>query len=168
MVFLDETGTHLGFTRLFARALRGQRAIGSAPRNRGKTLSLISSMSLEGIKADFVIEGGVSGDVFVTYVRKVLLKCLKPGQVVVMDNLAAHHRVEVTQLIEWIGCEVLFLPSYSPDFNPIEHFFSWLKTFLRGLAARNRDVLVQGIVRARRMVSSDLIFGWFTGCGYTL
>ncbi len=121
LVFLDETGTHLGFTRLFARALRGERAVGSVPRNRGKTLSLISTMSLEGIKADFVVEGGVSGDVFVTYVRKVLLKCLKPGQVVVMDNLAAHHQREVIELIEGIGCEVLFLPSYSPDFNPSDH-----------------------------------------------
>ena len=112
-MFVDESGTHTAFTRLYARALRGERAFGSAPRSRGQIQTLIAALSLKGVIADFVIEGGTSGDVFVAFVEQVLVPNLKAGSVVVLDNLGAHKRVEVRALIEAAGCELVFLPSYS-------------------------------------------------------
>jgi transposase len=166
LVFIDETGTHTAFTRLYARALRGKRAYGDAPRNRGQTQTLIAALSNDGLIADMVIAGGTSGDVFVAFVREVLVANLKAGQVVVLDNLAAHKRAEVRALIEAVDCQLVFLPSYSPDFNPIEGFFSWLKERLRAQGARCVEGLLAGMARAREAVSSVLVRGWFTGCGY--
>lgn len=166
MVFVDESGTHTAFTRLYARALRGERAFGSPPRSRGHIQTLIAALSLNGVIADFVIEGGTSGDVFVAFVEQVLVPCLKVGSVVVLDNLGAHKRGEVRALIEAVGCELVFLPSYSPDFNPIECLFAWLKARLRSLKARSVGALLDGIGAAHRVVSSVLARGWFAGCGY--
>ena len=166
LVFLDETGTHLGFTRLFARAARGERAIGRTARNRGGTLTLIAALSLEGVVADMVIDGNVNGDVFVAFVQQVLVPCLKVGQVVVLDNLASHRRSEVKMLVNEAGCELVFLPSYSPDFNPIEFVFSWLKDRLRSVEARVRGELIGWIGRVVRGVSVGLALAWFLGCGY--
>lgn len=166
MVFVDESGTHTAFTRLYARALRGERAFGSPPRSRGHIQTLIAALSLNGVIADFVIEGGTSGDVFVAFVEQVLVPCLKVGSVVVLDNLGAHKRGEVRALIEAAGCELVFLPSYSPDFNPIECLFAWLKARLRSLKARSVGALLDGIGAAHRVVSSVLARGWFAGCGY--
>jgi transposase len=165
-VFIDETGTHIGMTRLYARAVRGELAVGVAPRNRGSTLTLISALSLEGIQADMVIDGAVNGDIFVAFVQHVLVPTLKPGQVVIMDRLSAHKRAEVRELIQAAGCELCLLPSYSPDLNPIEFAFAWLKAFLRSLGARSRAALVVGIARADRLISGVLAGAWFAGCGY--
>ncbi len=166
LVFVDETGTHTAFTRLYARAIRGQRAYGIAPKQRGQTQTLIGAISLEGVIADMVIAGGTSGDVFVAFVQEVLVPNLKQGQVVVLDNLAAHKRAEVKALIVEAGCSLVFLPAYSPDFNPIESLFSWLKQKLRSLAARRVDELLVGIGLVHELVSSVLVRGWFAGCGY--
>ena len=168
LVFVDETGTHTAFTRLYARALRGQRAYGDVPKNRGQTQTLIAAISLEGVVADMVIAGGTSGDVFVAFVQEVLVPNLRVGQVVVMDNLAAHKRAEVKALIVEAECRLVFLPSYSPDFNPIESLFSWLKQKLRSLAARCVDALLTGIGLAHTLVSGVLVRGWFAGCGYSV
>jgi transposase len=165
-VFVDESGTHTAFTRLYARALRGERAYGSAPRSRGRIQTLIAAVSLEGIVADFVIEGGTSGDVFVAFIEQVLVPSLQRGSVVVLDNLGAHKRSEVRGLIEAAGCELVFLPSYSPDFNPIESLFAWLKARLRSTKARSVEALLDGIAAAHSLVSSVLMRGWFVGCGY--
>ena len=166
LVFVDESGTHTAFTRLYARAMRGERAFGSAPRSRGRIQTLIAASSLSGVIADFVIEGGTSGDVFVAFVEQVLVPSLKVGSVVVLDNLGAHKRPEVKVLIEAAGCELVFLPAYSPDFNPIESLFAWLKVRLRSLRARSVEALLDGIGGANRVESSVLARGWFTGCGY--
>ena len=166
LVFVDESGTHTAFTRLYARAMRGERAFGSAPRSRGRIQTLIAASSLSGVIADFVIEGGTSGDVFVAFVEQVLVPSLKVGSVVVLDNLGAHKRPEVKVLIEAAGCELVFLPAYSPDFNPIESLFAWLKVRLRSLRARSVEALLDGIGVAHRVESSVLARGWFTGCGY--
>ena len=165
-VFIDETGTHIGMTRLYARAIRGEQAVGIAPRNRGTTLTLISALSPDGIQADMVIDGAVNGDIFVAFVKQLLVPTLKPGQVVIMDRLSAHKRVEVRELIEAAGCELCLLPSYSPDLNPIEFAFAWLKAFLRSLSARSRAGVIAGIARADRLISGVLAGGWFAGCGY--
>lgn len=168
LVFVDETGTHTAFARLYARALRGERAYGDVPKNRGQTQTLIAAISLEGVIADMVIAGGTSGDVFVAFVQEGLVPNLRQGQVVVMDNLAAHKRAEVKALIEEAKCRLVFLPSYSPDFNPIESLFSWLKQRLRSLAARSVDALLAGIGLAHTLVSDVLVRGWFAGCGYSV
>ena len=127
---------------------------------------MIAALSSNGVIADFVIEGGTSGDVFVAFVEQVLVPSLSVGSVVVLDNLGAHKRPEVKVLIEAAGCELVFLPAYSPDFNPIESLFAWLKARLRSLKARSVEALLDGIGVAHRVVSSVLARGWFTGCGY--
>lgn len=165
-VFIDETGTHIGMTRLYARALRGERAVGIAPRNRGASLTLISALAPDGIQADMVIDGAVTGDVFVAFVQHCLVPTLNSGQVVIMDRLGAHRRAEVRALIETVGCELWLLPAYSPDFNPIEFAFSWLKDFLRSVGARSRSEVVAGIACADRVISGVEAGGWFAGCGY--
>ena len=165
-VFVDETGTHIGMTRLYARAVRGEQAVGIAPRNRGTTLTLISALSPGGIQADMVIDGAVNGDIFVAFVQHLLVPTLRPGQVVIMDRLSAHKRVEVRELIQAAGCELWLLPAYSPDLNPIEFAFAWLKAFLRSLGARSRAGVIAGIARADRLISGVLAGDWFAGCGY--
>ena len=127
---------------------------------------MIAALSLNGVIADFVIEGGTSGDVFVAFVEQVLVPSLKVGSVVVLDNLGAHKRGEVRRLIEAAGCELVFLPAYSPDFNPIESLFAWLKARLRSLRARSVGALLDAIGVAHRVVSSVLARGWFIGCVY--
>jgi hypothetical protein len=123
-VWLDECGSHTSLTRLYARASKGQRAVGQVPRNRGKTLTLLCALNKGGVCADFVIEGGVSGAVFITYLREVLIPSLRKGQVIVMDNLGAHRVAQVRELIEAADCKVLYLPPYSPDIPPYCYFLN--------------------------------------------
>jgi transposase len=165
-VFVDETGTHIGMARVYARALRGERAVNQTVRNRGGAFTLISALSPSGVQADMVIPGAVTGEVFVAFVREALVPTLQAGQVVILDRLGAHRRPEVRTLIEAARCELVFLPSYSPDFNPIEFAFSWLKARLRSVGARSVRVLLAGIGRASAMIDGVLAGGWFAGCGY--
>ncbi|MER3554726.1 MAG: hypothetical protein C4331_10365 [Meiothermus sp.] len=166
LVFVDECGTHISPSREYARAPAGQRAVGKVPRNKGENLSLIVAMSGHEFGAEWVLDGAVDGDAFVVYTEQVLLPFLKPGQVVVMDNLGAHKRAEVKTLIESCGCTLLFLLPYSPDFSPIEQAFSKLKAFLK--KARTRLSLAGAIASAIRTLSPHNILGWFTHCGYLL
>jgi len=155
-------------TRTHARAPKGQRAYGSVPRNRGGNLTLLAALSNTRIQAEWVIEGSVDGDVFVTWLEHVLLPTLTPGHIVVMDNLRAHYRKEVRRLIEVRGCSLLYLPPYSPDFSPIELAFSKIKGRLKSLAARTRQALADAVAEACRTVSSTDVTGWFRHCGYNL
>ena len=168
LVFIDEAGTHTAMTRTHARAPKGQRAYGSVPRNRGGNLTLLAALSKERLQAEWVIEGSVDGDVFVTWPERVLIPTLTPGQVVVMDNLRAHYRKEVNALIEAHGCNLLYLPPYSPDFSPIELAFSKIKGQLKSLAARTKQALTDAVAEACRTVSSTDVAGWFRHCGYNL
>ena len=168
LVFIDEAGTHTAMTRTHARAPKGQRAYGSVPRNRGGNLTLLAALSNTRIQAEWVIEGSVDGDVFITWLEQVLLPTLTPGQVVVMDNLRVHYRKEVRTLIEARGCSLLYLPPYSPDFSPIELAFSKIKEQLKSLAARTKQALADAVAEACRTVSSSNVAGWFKHCGYTL
>src|SRR5215212_8206259 len=120
---------------------KGQGAYGSVPRNRGKNTTLLSSMTIEGMGPSLAVEGATDTKVFETYVERVLAPRLREGQVVVMDNLSAHKGERVRELIEQRGCELLYLPSYSPDFNPIEEAFGKMKGFLRRVEARSREAL---------------------------
>jgi transposase len=168
LVFIDESGTHLSYTRLYARASSDERAIGSVPRNRGKNQTLIAALSVEGIKASMLIEGGVDKDVFVTFVGQCLVPNLVAGQVVVLDNLKAHKCEEMEEMIKAVGCEIVFLPAYSPDFNPIENFFSWMKEELRKLEARTVDVLSCGIGKLCRKLLLSAVLGWYRNAGYNV
>jgi len=156
-------------TRLRARAPRGERAYGRVPRNRGKNTTLIASMGPEGMGPSLAVVGSTTKVVFEAYVEEVLAPSLRPGQVVMMDNLGAHRGERVRELVEARGCELLFLPPYSsPDFSPIEEAFSKVKALLRKAAARAREALVEAIGRALSAVTAEDALGWFGHCGYQL
>jgi transposase len=166
LVFVDECGSTIALTRLYARAPRGQRAYGSAPRNWGKNTTLIAGLTLSGIQAPFILEGAVDTLAFETYVEHVLAPSLRPGQVVVLDNVSVHKGERVRQAIEASGCQVLFLPTYSPDLTPIEEAFSKLKAWLRRLGARTREALEEAIAEALKQITVQDAHGWFWHCGY--
>jgi transposase len=166
LVVLDECGSNIALTPLYARAPKGHRARGSVPRNRGKNTTLLASLSLEGIGASMIIEGAVNATAFEAYLEQILVPSLHPGQIVVMDNLSVHKGARVRQLIEDKGCQVLFLPAYSPDLSPIEETFSKIKAFLRRVGARTREALEEAICQALLTVTTQDAQGWFRHCGY--
>lgn len=166
LVFVDESGSNIALTPLYARAPKGQRAYGSVPRNRGKNTTLLASLSVEGIGASMLLEGGTTAAAFEIYLEQILLPSLAPGQIVVMDNLSAHKGARVRQLIEERGCQLLFLPAYSPDFSPIEETFSKLKAHLRRMGTRTREALEEALAQALETVTSQDAHGWFAHCGY--
>jgi transposase len=166
LIFVDECGTHTSMTRRYGRAPRGERAYGSVPRNRGKNTTLLASMSLEGMGSAMAVEGSTTQKVFEAYVERFLAPTLKPGQVVILDNLGAHKGEKVKQLIESRAASVIFLPAYSPDFNPIEEAFSKIKAILKKTAARVRKELIEAIGRALEAVRRQDAWGWFAHCGY--
>jgi transposase len=166
LVFVDESGTHISMDRLRSRAPRGLRAYGKVPKNRGKNLTLIASMSLYGMGESMVVEGATDAKAFEVYVEHFLAPSLSEGQVVVMDNLGAHQPKRVRDLIEKRGAEVVFLPSYSPDLNPIEQAFSKIKNILRKLGARTHEALLGAMEEALSKVTPADAAGWFEHCGY--
>lgn len=165
---MDECGTHTSMTRLYARAPKGERAYAKVPRNRGKNTTLLASMSSEGMGPCLAVEGSTTKAVFEAYVERVLAPSLRPGRVVVIDNLGAHRGERVRELIEARGCSLLYLPPYSPDFSPIEEAFSKLKALLRKAEARTREALVEAIGQALEAVEAKDARGWFGHCGYLL
>jgi len=166
LVFVDECGTHTSMTRLRARAPKGERAYGKVPRNRGRNTTLLASMDHGGMGPSMAVVGSTTKAVFEAYVERVLAPSLRPGRVVVMDNLGAHRGERVRELVEACGCSLLFLPPYSPDFSPIEEAFSKIKALLRKARARTRTALVEAIGRALGAVSAKDARGWFGHCGY--
>jgi transposase len=168
LIFIDECGTHTSLGPIYGYAPRGQRLYLSAPRNRGKNTTLLSSMSLEGIGPSLTVEGATTSRVFETYVEKVLAPSLKESQVVVMDNLSAHKPKRIRELIEQCGCELVYLPSYSPDYNPIEEAFAKIKNLLRKTAARSKEALIEAIAAALSAITAEDIRGYFQHAGYCL
>ena len=165
---MDECGTHTSMTHLYARVPKGERAYGKVPRNRGKNTTLLASMTTEGMGPCLAVEGGTTKAVFEAYVERILAPTLRPGQVVVMNNLSAHKGDRMRELIEERGCELVFLPSYSPDFSPIEEAFSKLKALLRRDKARTKEALVEAIGWALVAITPGDALGWFAHCGYPL
>jgi transposase len=163
---VDECGTHTSMTRLYARAPKGERVYAKVPRNRGSNTTLLASMTTEGMGPCLAVEGATTKALFEAYVEQLLAPSLQPGQVVILDNLGAHKGERVRELIEGEGCSVLFLPSYSPDFSPIEEAFSKIKALLRKVAARARGALVEAIGRAISAVTPEDAVGFFGHCGY--
>lgn len=166
VIVVDESGTHIGMTPSHARAPRGQRAYDTTLRNYGHNLTLLSGLRLSGVEASMVIEGAVNTAVFEAYVQQVLCPVLSSGDIVVMDNLSCHKGTTVETLIHQRGASILWLPPYSPDFSPIEHAFSKLKTFLRQAKAQTLDALIEAIIQGLRTISAIDAVGWFTHCGF--
>jgi len=166
LVFVDECGTHTSLAPLYGYAPRGQRLRLSVPRKRGKNTTLLSSMSVEGMGPSLAVEGATTARVFETYVEKVLAPSLSRGQIVVMDNLGAHRPRRIRELIEGRGCELLYLPSYSPECNPIEEAFAKIKHLIRKAAARSKEALVDAIGVALCVVTASDARGFFEHAGY--
>jgi transposase len=166
LVFVDEMGTNISLSPLRAWSRRGERARCAVPRNRGTNTTLLSSMSVEGMGPSLAITGAVDGQVFEAYLERIVLPELRPGRIVVMDNLSAHKTQKVRELVEGAGCELLYLPPYSPDLNPIEEAFSKIKGILRKAEARTREALVEALGPALSSVTEVDASGFFEHCGY--
>ncbi len=166
LVFVDECGTNTSLSPLYAWARRGERARLSAPRNRGPNTTLLASMTYEGMGPCLAVVGGTTKAVFEAYVERVLAPALRPGQLVVMDNLSSHKGERVRELIEGRGCELLYLPPYSPDLNPIEEAFAKVKGLLRRAEARTREALVKAMGAALDAVTAQDARSFFSHCGY--
>jgi transposase len=166
IVVVDECGSNIALTPLYARAPKGKRAYGSVPRNRGKNMTLIAALSRQGVMASMILDGAANGVAFEIYVEQILAASLTAGQIVVMDNLSIHKGAKVRSAIEARGCQLLFLPSYSPDLSPIEEAFSKLKSALRRAAARTREALEEAICQALILITAQDARGWFAHCGY--
>jgi transposase len=168
IVVLDESYATTKFTRLRGRALRGVRLRSSVPHGHWKLLTMIAAMTLRGVQASMTIDAATDADVFGAFVEQVLVPTLRPGQVVIMDNLAAHKVGCIVALIERAGCRVIFLPPYSPDFSPIEPMWSKVKQLLRRAAARTVEALQTAVGDALRAITESDCHGYFGHCGYTL
>lgn len=167
-MFVDESGCQLHMSRSHARAPRGCRAYSSTPHRPGERVNLIAALSTSGIQAPWLVMGGpVDTRAFVTYVEHVLGPTLRPGQIVILDNYSIHTSAEVRDLIAARDCTLLFLPTYSPDLNPIENAFSKLKALLRKTQAATRDALSLAIKHACNAVSLHDARAFFSYCGYT-
>jgi transposase len=166
LFFLDESGVNLAMTPSYAWALRGERAVAHAPKNWGDNLTVIAALTTEGVVAPMVIARSLSAEVFDSYVEQCLVPELKPGDILIWDNLGAHKSQEAIGLIEAAGASVVFLPAYSPDLNPIEQVWSKLKAWLRRLAARSIPSILDGIAAALRDVSPAEARNLLADCGY--
>ena len=166
-MFVDESSTNVALAPRYGRAPRGERARGKAPRDWGKNVTLISSISPEGMGPSLSIEGSSDTESFSPYVEEFLCPALKRGQIVIMDNLSVHKAGWVREAIEARGCKLVLLPAYSPDFNPIEEAFSKTKALLRRAKARTREALFEATHHALGAVSAQDARGFFGHCGYT-
>lgn len=168
LVIIDETRVTMTLTRRYARAPGGQRAQGSVPRNHGTGTTLIAALTTTGLTAAMTLPGALDTPAFLVYVREVLCPTLRPGQVVILDNLSVHKAAEAERLIAAAGCRLHFLPPYSPDYSPIEMAFSQLKAFLRSVAARTQAALDQAVAAALDLVTADDAIAYFRHSGYRL
>ena len=166
LVFVDVMGTNISLPPVHGWAKKGQRARCAVARNRDKNTTLLASTSVEGMRTSLAVEGATTAAVFDTYVEQVLAPSLRRGQVVVMDNLSAHKGARVKELIEGRGCELLYLPPYSPDLNPIEEAFSKIKGLLRKAEALSREALPEAMGTAISALSAKDARGFFEHCGY--
>lgn len=155
-------------TRLRGPAPRGQRLVEKVPHGHWQTTTLIAALGIEGVRCSTVVDGAVNGDVFEAFIEQVLVPQLKPGDLVVMDNLSSHKRQRSRELIESAGAELRFLPPYSPDLNPIEMIFAKIKQLLRSLACRTRDTLWQTMQSVLDQITPTDAINCFRHCGYTL
>lgn len=166
MVFLDEFGCNAGMTRRYARGPKGKRVRGYAPVNYGPNVSVLAAMRHDGISTAMRIQGATTGEVFLAFLRHFLVPELRPGDMVVMDNLAAHKVAGVRELLAEAGARPFYLPPYSPDYNPIELCFSKIKGFLRAKAADTLEGLDQALTQALNRISPQDTAAWARHCDY--
>ena len=165
-VFLDETGLTTKMTRLYGRSRRGERLVGEVPHGHWKTTTFVAALRASGLTAPMVIDGAMTGDLFAAYARQVLAPELRPGDVVVMDNLQCHKRADAVRAIERAGAAVAYLPPYSPDLNPIENAFSKLKGLVRSAGERTVERLWSLLGRSLDAFTPDECRNYFRHCGY--
>jgi transposase len=166
--FIDESGVNLAMTRLYGRAPKGVRVIGSVPQNYGQNVTMLAALGHHGLQAMMTVEGATDAAVFRAYVKHVLGPTLSPGDIVVLDNLGAHKAVGIQQMLARRRVRLLYLPPYSPDLAPIEPCWSKVKTALRKTKARSRAALDGAIAEALATITETDAHGWFLHCGYAL
>ena len=167
LVFLDECGINTLMARTCGRCPEGKRLVDSLPTARWETTTLLSAVRLEGVIAPLVLSGSIDGEHFASYVEQFLVRELKPGDIVIMDNLQPHKSQRVTDAIQGVGCTLVYLPPYSPDLNPIENMWSKVKALLRKTGARTYDALVDAVRDALLAVTPEDCDGYFHHCGYS-
>ena len=164
--FLDECGAHLGMTRTYGRAAPGQRVVEATPDYSGPHYTIVATISLAGVKAPWVIQGAMDGAAFATYAQHELGPSMQADDLLIIDNLSAHKNAEARTALEARGVQVVFLPPYSSDFNPIEWCWSKIKQALRAAKARTFDDLLEALRTALLSVSPEHVKAWFAHCGY--
>lgn len=163
-VFVDETGCLLNMSRLYGRSPIGERACSDRPANKGKRISLIGALGFEGLLDCFCFEGTMNGSVFAYYIEHFLVKDLRPGMTVVFDNASPHKDEDALELIENAGAEILLLPPYRPELNPIEYCWSKMKSFLSKFKARTKEALYEGYSLAIELIDSEMARACFRHC----
>ena len=166
MVFLDESGANTDMTRYYARVEGGARANDSTPLNTPTSTTILSSIRADGEAVYTTLDGAVNGERFKEYLKEKLIHALKPGDILIMDNLRSHKVQGVREIVESVGAKIIYLPPYSPDLNPIEQMWSKIKAFLRSVKARTVDALLAAIPLAFQFVSAKDVEGWFSSSGY--
>ena len=166
LVFIDETGAATDMARRYGRCPRGQRLVASVPWGHWKTTTFVAALRVEGITAPCVFDGPMDGPCFRAYIEQFVVPILRPGDIVVTDNLPSHKVVGIREAIEAAGAELRYLPPYSPDLNPIEQFFAKLKALLRKAAARTIDALFAAIADALTAVSPQECQNYLANQGY--
>ena len=165
-VFVDEMGSHLALTRLYARAAPGERVRDPIPADRQGNLSTIGAVGLTGMRSALSVPGAIDGETMIFFVEEMLAPTLRRGDIVFFDNCQIHKANEIEEAIERRGAWAVFLPTYSPDFNPIENCWSKVKSLLRSLKPRTLDDLLEALTKAFAAVTKQDILGWFRHCGY--
>jgi transposase len=166
LVFLDESGCNTAMAREYARSPIGERAHDDKPSGWGKNVSLVGAIGLGGLRTMMTLDGAVDGTAFLAFVEHFLVPTLKPGDIVLMDNLSVHKCAGIREAIEAAGAQLRYLPPYSPDFNPIEKCWSKFKSILRTIGARTREALDEAIVTALKSITGKDAAGWFASAGY--
>lgn len=167
-VFIDETWTKTNMIRQYGRCVRGERLVDHSPHGHWKTSTFIGALRIDGMTAPVVFDGAVNGEIFLAYVKQILVPTLRPGDVVVMDNLSSHKVAGVREAIEAAGASVEYLPPYSPDLNPIENAFSKFKALLRKFGERTVDALWERIGSLIDLFTPNECRNYFRHCGYAL
>jgi len=163
-VFVDESGARTDLTRRYGRAPKGERVREAVPHGRWKVLTILGALTTKGVQASMTVEAATDAEVFSTFVQQVLVPTLRPGQIVVMDNLTAHKQRKIRRLLAARRCRLWYLPPYSPDLNPMESAWSKLKAFLRGAKARLKPALEQAVGAGLRTITAKDARNWFRHC----
>lgn len=167
-MFIDETWAKTNMTRLRGRCLKGERLVAKVPHGHWKTTTLIAALDNRGMRCSTVVDGAINADIFAAFVKQVLIPTLKPGDIVVMDNLSSHKGKQIPKLIAAAGATALYLPAYSPDFNPIEMAFSKLKQLMRSIAHRSKEALWNGMQHLLDQITPSDAQAFFRHCGYAI